>query len=181
MNKVFTSAVVIIPPVEIWTPIQQIRTQYDRQINRWMPHINLLYPFKPESHFNELSLKFEKVCRDISSFRISLREIKYFPHGKQRYTLWIAPEPTSSIINLQRKILDIVPDCDDLNQFNNGYTPHLSLGQISGHLNKILNQIRQNWKVISFNLKKIAFISRGLEKDSKFQVKKEIYLKSSLE
>ena len=181
MNKVFTSAVVIIPPVEIWTPIQQIRKQYDRHVNRWMPHINLLYPFKPERYFDELSLKFEKTISDILSFQITFREIKYFTHGKQRYTIWLAPEPKSSINNLQRRIFDIVPDCDDLNKFRNGYTPHLSLGQIYGHLNKSLNQLRGNWGPISFTLKKIAFISREGGKNSKFQVKREIYLKSSLE
>jgi hypothetical protein len=42
MSKVFTSAVVIIPPEELWIPIQKIRKKYDRQINRWMPHITLL-------------------------------------------------------------------------------------------------------------------------------------------
>lgn len=181
MSKVFTSAVVIIPPVEIWPPIQQIRKQYDHQINRWMPHINLIYPFKALSHFNQLSIKFKKTCSNISSFQINLREIQYFTHGKQRYTLWLAPEPSNSIINLQSKLLDLVPDCDDLNKFRSGYIPHLSLGQIKGHLNKILNSIQENWNATSFNVEKIAFIARAFGKNSKFQVKREFFLKTSKE
>ena len=181
MDKVFTTAVVIIPPVEIWAPIQQIRMQYDRQMNRWMPHVNLIYPFKPEGYFAELSHEFEKICGDISAFQVTFKEIKYFTHGKQRHTLWLAPEPSSLIKNLQKKIFSIVPDCDDLNKFRNGYTAHLSLGQIKGHLNKILNHLQENWNPISFTLKKIAFISRENVKNSKFQVKKEICLKSALE
>ena len=39
MSKVYSSAVVIIPPKEIWESIQEIRKVYDRNINRWMPHI----------------------------------------------------------------------------------------------------------------------------------------------
>ena len=34
MEKVYTSAVVIIPPMDLWEPIQEIRRKYDRQINR---------------------------------------------------------------------------------------------------------------------------------------------------
>ena len=35
--KTHKSAVVIIPPEEIWEPIQKIRRLYDRQGHRWMP------------------------------------------------------------------------------------------------------------------------------------------------
>ena len=47
--KTHKSAVVIIPPEEIWEPIQKIRRLYDRQCHRWMPHITLIYPFRPRS------------------------------------------------------------------------------------------------------------------------------------
>ncbi len=58
MSKVYTSAVVIIPPKESWSSIQEIRKQYDRPINRWMPHMTLLYPFRPESRFQNVYQKF---------------------------------------------------------------------------------------------------------------------------
>ena len=40
-----TSAVVICPPSSQWGPIQEIRSFNDKSYARWMPHINLLYPF----------------------------------------------------------------------------------------------------------------------------------------
>ena len=40
-----TSAVVICPPTSTWEPIQRIRAVNDKSYTRWMPHINLLYPF----------------------------------------------------------------------------------------------------------------------------------------
>ncbi|GAH05617.1 unnamed protein product, partial [marine sediment metagenome] len=46
MSKVYSSAVVIIPPREKWASIQEIRKIYDRNLTRWMPHITLLYPFR---------------------------------------------------------------------------------------------------------------------------------------
>ena len=60
MKKVYTSACVIIPPKELWGPIQKIRQQYDRQIHRWMPHITLLYPFRPIVEFDIFRLQIKK-------------------------------------------------------------------------------------------------------------------------
>ena len=40
-----TSAVVICPPSSQWGPIQEIRSVNDKSYVRWMPHVNLLYPF----------------------------------------------------------------------------------------------------------------------------------------
>ncbi len=72
MSKVYTSAVVIIPPKNIWPPIQEIRKEYDRQINRWMPHVNLLYPFRHISEYSKLEKKFSEVSGQIGSFFSSL-------------------------------------------------------------------------------------------------------------
>jgi len=183
MNKVFTSAVVIIPPKDTWEPIQEVRKQYDRQIKRWMPHINLIYPFRPEKFFKELSLKFEKKCSDVSSFHLTLSEIRYFSHGKRNYTIWLAPEPEDLIKILQEKILKIVPDCDDVIKYQNGYVPHLSLGQITGsmdQLKKVLDQLQKEWIPLSFWVDIISLISRKPNKNSRFQVLNEIKLNSAL-
>ena len=179
MSKVFTSAVVIIPPEEKWAPIQKIRERYDRQINRWMPHITLLYPFRPEHLFTKIFDDFTQVCKKITSFNITLKEVKFFTHGRNNHTIWLSPEPFKIIKDLQERLLHVVPDCDDVNSHINGYTPHLSIGQLKAskdELSKIINQIQENWKPVVFLIDKIAFISREHGKQSKFQVKKEIFL-----
>ncbi|MFX0187795.1 MAG: 2'-5' RNA ligase family protein [Candidatus Hodarchaeota archaeon] len=179
MRKFYTSAVVIIPPESLWEPIQEIRKTYDRQINRWMPHINLLYPFRNSNEFSKLEEKFSKVCRQIESFEISLKIINYFQHRHQNYTIWLKPEPTDLIIRLQEKLLTIEPDCNDINKYKNGYTPHLSLGQIVGKKKLIstLEKLQNQWEELKFALNFIYFISREKNKTSKFHIKKEIALK----
>lgn len=37
--KTHRTAVVAMPPPEVWEPIQAIRRQHDRNVQRWMPHI----------------------------------------------------------------------------------------------------------------------------------------------
>ena len=179
MNKVYTSALVIIPPKEKWVEIQEIRKKYDRQINRWMPHINLLYPFRPRDQYNDSEKEIIAVCKEINPFEIKFKEFKYFSHRHQNFTMWLFPEPTDLIINLQSKLLEIFPDCDDVNKHKGGFTPHLSVGQIKGRslLNATLKELRDQWKELDLIIKSIFFISREKSDTSKFQVVKEIPLK----
>ena len=78
MTKVHSTAVVIIPPKKVWSPIQVIRKKYDRHIHRWMPHITLLYPFRPLSEFVKLEPSFSAICNNIELFEITLSNFNYF-------------------------------------------------------------------------------------------------------
>jgi 2'-5' RNA ligase len=179
MKKVYTSACVIIPPKEIWDPIQKIRQQYDRQLHRWMPHITLLYPFRPKSEFNDFQEKFKSVCSHIKPFEVILRDFKYFTHNHQNYTIWLNPEPNKLMNFLQTELLKVVPDCDDVNKYKNGFTPHLSVGQVKGKekLIQTLNSLKKSWKVLRFLLTTVYFISRENNGPSKFEIIKKISLK----
>ena len=176
MSKVYTSAVVIIPPEKLWIPIQMIRERYDRNFRRWMPHITLLYPFRPKSEFDSLELKFKKICKDLAPFEVKLDSFNFFQHGKQRFTMWLEPKPQDSIINLQRKIQIIAPDCNDVVLFKEGFTPHLSLGQITGKdlLERTLLDFKSHWKSLQFIIDKLFIIARETSKNSIFQIKKVI-------
>ena len=179
MSKFYTSAVVIIPPEDKWESIQEVRKTYDRNIDRWMPHITLIYPFRPKTKYVTLEKAFSETCRAIKPFELYLLNFKYFSHGHQKYTLWLDPEPANLIVNLQAEILKIVPDCDDVNKYKNCFRPHLSLGQIKGK-NKLLKMIidfQKTWKEIKFLLDKIYFISRENIKTSKFEISKQIQFK----
>ena len=162
MTRVNSSAVVSIPPKEIWAPIQKIRRIYDRQISRWVPHITLLYPFRPESEYNTLESLFSTICKKNKSFDITFSKFKYSNHGKQKYTLWLAPEPESLIIDLQYKLLAIVPDCNNVNINKNGFISHLSLGQIEGkkRLIEVIETLQRNWSQLKFTITSIYFIAR---------------------
>ena len=179
MSKVSTSAVVVIPPQQNWAPIQEIRQKYDHQINRWMPHITLIYPFRPEEEYLSLEKKFSEVCKSIEPFKIHLKNFNYFNHGRQRYTLWLNPEPVDLLKDFQASISKIVPDCNDVNKYEKGFRPHLSVGQIKGknNLSEIIKNLQDNWKEINFLLNEIFFIFREKSKTSQFKIKKRIQLK----
>lgn len=165
MNKVYNTAVVIIPPENIWGSIQKIRRKFDRHIDRWMPHITMLYPFYPQSEFSWVIKKFSEIKRIFFSFEIMFEKLDYFHHKKENFTLWLKPEPSDKIIELQKKLLEYVPECDDVSKFKTGFTPHLSLGQIKGkpNLHSVKKKLEYNWKPLSFIVKYIALIWRNKE------------------
>ena len=72
------TALAIIPPEGVREPIQAIRRQYDRRVRRWMPHINLLYPFRPVTDFGALTTSFAETCRAFEPFEITLRSLRHF-------------------------------------------------------------------------------------------------------
>jgi 2'-5' RNA ligase len=180
MSKVYSSAVVIIPPKEKWASIQEIRKIYDCNIDRWMPHITMLYPFRPRNQFEEVVESFSEICKQFKAFEVFFKSFSYFSQGHQKYTLWLDPEPNISLIKLQAEILKIVPDCDDVNRYKIGFKPHLSVGQIKGKnkLQKILRDLQTDWEEIKFILNNIYFITREVSKNSKFKISKRFKFKN---
>ncbi|MEJ2279050.1 MAG: 2'-5' RNA ligase family protein [Candidatus Lokiarchaeota archaeon] len=171
MTKTHTSAVVIIPPKNKWEPIQKIRRQYDKKVDRWMPHINLLYPFHSKNEYNDLKKDFTQACSNIKPFEIKLDKFKYFRHNYQTYTVWLLPGPQKPIEDLQAKILKLVPTCNNVNMFLGGFQPHLSVGQfITYKIQTQIQKLEKTWPGVRFLVDKIYFINRANQKNSKFSV-----------
>jgi 2'-5' RNA ligase len=170
--KTHATAVVLIPPLEIWTPIQAIRQVHDRHVSRWMPHITLLYPFRPRHEFDHLAERFSAVCAAVEPFRVKLTEIRFFQHRQENFTLWLAPEPTEALVRLQSLLGNEVPDCDEVTRNRGGFTPHLSVGQARGerHMMGLKEALQTAWQSVEFTASEINLIWRGEPPDDVFRV-----------
>jgi RNA 2',3'-cyclic 3'-phosphodiesterase len=177
-KKTYTTAVVLIPPVELWEPIQVIRRVHDRHIRRWMPHITLLYPFRARDEFAGLSEQFSAVCRDIEPFRVDLVEMRSFQHRRESYTLWLAPEPREALVQLQALVGHIVPDCDDVMRHGDGFTPHLSVGQVRGdkQMVALTKELQTGWQPIAFTAHEVNLIWRRDPPDDVFRSSQTVKL-----
>lgn len=177
-RKTHTTAVVLIPPPEIWTPIQAIRRVHDRHVSRWMPHITLLYPFRPHAEFDRLVEQFSTVCEGVERFRLALTEVHYFRHRRDSYTCWLAPEPKEALVRLQALIEQVVPDCDDVSRRREGFTPHLSVGQVGGEreMLELKAALQADWQPLAFTACEISLIWRGEPPDDVFRVGKTVRL-----
>jgi 2'-5' RNA ligase len=177
-SKTHQTAVAIVPPQEVWAPIQAIREKHDRQFRRWMPHINLLYPFCPPEEFDQILPALVTACAKIAPFVLSLAEFRFFRHSSRKATLWLAPEPTNELVRLQAALQAACPDCDDLSRFAAGFTPHLSVGQARSteEAQKLADALQAGWQPVRFEMCAVALLRR--ERDTPFEIERWIALDS---
>jgi 2'-5' RNA ligase len=165
MNKVYHTACCIIPPKELWAPIQEIRSRHDSAYNRWMPHVNLFFPFVHPNNFSVAHEELTKALANVEPFQVTLSEICHFDHGKKS-VMWVKPNTPNNneIQELLNTMLTVFPQCDD--QLNKNeekqYHPHLTLGQFSSReVSKKKSEFQSKWNTIQFTVNEISIISRA--------------------
>ena len=182
-------------------------SKYDRHYKRWMPHINLLYPFLADNDdgatFEDAAKKLRQSLASFKPFTVAFTKdsFSFFKHKKD-CTLWLKPLWTSGetvlqvnadssksesvtnqnhpeIMDLQRQLVDLFPECSDLNQISSaGFTPHLSLGQFSAKdINTQINILRNDWTDMKFSVSEIQLISRANFEDP-FHVRHHIHFEN---
>ncbi len=166
--KSTTAALVLIPPETVWEPIQKIRTVHDRNIRRWMPHITLLYPFRPRAGFDGDAALVEEVCGKIAPFEVTLGGAAYFPESR---TVWLDPEPAEPILDLQSGLMQAFPDCDDSARYARGFVPHLSVGQSRD--GALRADVDSSWRPLSFTVDRVSYVWREDAPDAPFKVGRE--------
>jgi len=180
-EKTYHTAVVLIPPEECWQPIQAIRRVHDRHVDRWMPHITLLYPFRPRELFDASVAPLQAAAAEIEPFEIILRELRHFRHGRGSYTIWLAPEPVDELKRLQTALQAAVPECDDASRYSGGFRPHLSIGQVrdAAALEALSTSLQQSWEPLKFTASRVSLIWRADPPDDVFRVDRQIALGQS--
>jgi 2'-5' RNA ligase len=169
---VFTTAIVVIPPENIWPPIQAIRTKHDSKVRRWMPHITLVYPCLPVADFAAAQARLTAACHDIPAFEVELADFRTFRHGRGNHTVWLAPEPESDLIKLQAVVQRAVNGEELVGSRPPRFQPHLSVGQVQGNTEMLwlVAELHAAWQAVRFPVTGISLIWRGEPPDDVFQV-----------
>ena len=163
--KTHRTAVVAIPPPEVWEPIQAIRRQHDRHVQRWMPHITLLYPFMPREQCGEALPALTEAGRHIAPFQVTLATFQSFTHAFGKATMWLEPEPRHVLVTLQAALQAAFPAYDEQSRFATGFTPHLSVAQATSPAARqhVRNVLQGAWQPVQFTLTAIMLIWREAE------------------
>jgi len=177
-RKFFTSAVCLSPPPNLWPPIQAIRSKHDKSYVRWLPHINLLFPFIHNNEFEKVINVVKEEFKKFPPFKVRFAGFNYFHHG----TLYLQPtaEPADALIKLQGILEQLFPGYNELSTKSpQGFTPHLSVGQFpKNQLKKFVDQFQATWAPIEFEVSEIYVISR--DGDVPFKVRYVIPLGSDI-
>jgi 2'-5' RNA ligase len=166
--KTYATAVVLIPPDEVWPSIQDIRRVHDRNFYRWMPHITMLYPFAKRKDFPRVAPELAEAAAQVKPFQIRLAR---FDHFRQRKycTIFLSPEPEDLIVRLHSGLVHALPDLDDTARYAGGFHPHLSVGQFQHRqVESEQERLQAGWTPVQFTVSQVSLIYRAPETGDRF-------------
>jgi 2'-5' RNA ligase len=134
---------------QLHSEIQAVRIKRDKAYGRWMPHINLLFPFAtpsspPSSRYHEALEALTARLKAFPSFRLWFSSIGSFSQGKVQ-TVHLVPEtdPPNALADLFALIVKAFPEYLSHQKRGMAFSPHLTIGQwpSSSSLDEIRSEI----------------------------------------
>jgi 2'-5' RNA ligase len=171
------SACCIIPPEELWESIETIREQHDKSFGRWMPHINLSWPFVPPEQLKQASQKLatSPLFAKIRPFDIRLSRIAATAGSKYVHFLVdevIADAPVVAARGKARgkAVVAVKTNMELLCEAIASIFPvremklHMTLGQFEqGNIDDQIAQLQRDWVPLQFHVDCVYLISRSSE------------------
>eukprot|EP01061_Rhynchopus_euleeides_P019252 TRINITY_DN31656_c0_g1_i3.p1 TRINITY_DN31656_c0_g1~~TRINITY_DN31656_c0_g1_i3.p1 ORF type:complete len:312 (+),score=114.29 TRINITY_DN31656_c0_g1_i3:226-1161(+) len=183
LTKDFASSLIIMPPISLWEPIQALRREHDPAYERWMPHINMVWPFSRHQQ-PVCAMALREQLKRFPPFDVYFLDFDVFDKGsKKSGVLYLKPttkdgKPVPQLAELRKLALqsfpDLTPDDDD-----EPFTPHLTVGKMSQCSIRKVREAAQ-WQPIKFRVAEVFIILR-IDSITPFTVQQAIPLGFDLE
>ena len=189
-------AVCILPPPNIAAMIDVFREQWDPAFSRWMPHINLLWPFVAHEHIPSAIDKLDKLLVHRPMFRMTIGKTAVFP-GTRKPVVFLSISSSShrdvdTIGQIAKDLRTVFPTCGRSASHTSPdhppeemeekapaeFTPHLTIARCPSveASRAIRAQVDSEWSNVEFLVDRIYLIAH-YEGSSRFEVVHEIPLR----
>lgn len=121
-----TTALAWVLPEDASADVQRVRAAHDPQIDRWPPHVNVLFGFVPESSFGDAVEFLCAAAREIEPFEVTLETTSSFAHPGGTATVYLQPSNAPKWQSLRTAFERRFPRCRGRNE---AFVPHLTLGR----------------------------------------------------
>ena len=170
------TALCLIPPENVWEQIQSIRAVHDKAYPRWMPHINLIYPFAPESDFDAVEGQIEEYLRIRKPIEVEFdsSSLDYFKQKGQDCTFHLRPRVNRQLMELHETLKEVL-----INYVTSTrpFEAHLTLGQTTtSRIADVMIELNAKWHTMNFVFNRVCMISRTGDPSDVFTIKKEVFL-----
>lgn len=108
--------------------INSIRQENDRAHDRWMPHVNFVFPFVPADRLDEMNARLQRRLGGVGGFDVHFDCVGHFKQ-KKAITANIQPARKDELQALFARIHDELSG--DVPFKHAQFEPHLTLGQFS--------------------------------------------------
>jgi 2'-5' RNA ligase len=184
------SALCIIPDESVWPDIQAIRRDHDANVERWMPHINIIFPFVNQDDPAQLACAAHALAAELrhtAPFDIRLDHIEFFEDSERKKTeknekvffkeaicnFWLSPATRDGrISDIHRIAANLFPICKKGFFAERQFTPHLTVGQVAGPVTEEKKaESTALWRGSrAFTCSRVFVVAR-YEKDAPFRVR----------
>lgn len=150
-------AMAILLPSRYVAHVNQIRSLYDKAYEKWVPHINLLYPFVDETELEKVIPKLTTVFGMIQPFELKLDSVEYFDQGPSLSYHLTTSEISYQLMSLTNILHQLLPN---VKKTHAEFKPHLTIGQFSKEYD--MTNIKKYFKdPIIFTVDQIHIITRS--------------------
>eukprot|EP00041_Stephanoeca_diplocostata_P034123 m.1145929 g.1145929 ORF g.1145929 m.1145929 type:complete len:471 (+) comp24465_c0_seq56:278-1690(+) len=151
----------------VWDQIQHFRSVHDKQIIRWPPHCNLLFPFIPQEMFPYAMQVLQPQMLHIKPFTVALRTIGVFSR-KGSHTLHVTPQTLDTsghprppdndpLQELYRVLVRAFPQCAKRGR---PFCPHITLGQFQGKTPPDVAEFQRTWTPLQCRVTHVHMLAR---------------------
>jgi poly(A) polymerase len=176
-----STALALVLPAEAQPLVNEIRAKYDRAYPRWMPHLNLLFPFLPVEQFEGLSFRISKALQEIEPFSVTFSEVGAFKQGRKAFTFHLKVNEITELQKLFKVVCATLPECPPKHL---EFHPHLTVAQApKSQKDAMQAELKEHFKgglTVTFN--QVSLLSRSrTDKSVPFSILVDIPLGRTLE